>query len=145
VSDLINGISQASQEQAQGVDQVNTAVSQMDKVTQQNAAGAEESASAAEELAAQSMAVKGRVDELTALVHGQSARHSVGKTSFDKPSAGSKKTTAGHPSVKKPSAIKNKPVPVAGRNKPVPVAAALTEAPASESFQLSDTEDLKDF
>ena len=39
-------ISAASAEQAQGIDQVNTAVSQMDKVTQQNAANAEESASA---------------------------------------------------------------------------------------------------
>lgn len=34
VSDLTRGISQASQEKAQGVDQVNVAVSQMDKVTQ---------------------------------------------------------------------------------------------------------------
>ena len=70
VTELINGIAQASQEQAQGVDQVNTAVSQMDKVTQQNAAGAEESASAAEELNAQAQSVKGRVDELAALVSG---------------------------------------------------------------------------
>ena len=49
VTDLVNGISRASDEQAQGVDQVNTAVAQMDKVTQSNAAGAEESAAAAEE------------------------------------------------------------------------------------------------
>jgi methyl-accepting chemotaxis protein len=70
VSDLINGIAQASDEQAQGVEQVNTAVSQMDKVTQQNASGAEESAAAAEELAAQSAAVKGMVNELVSLVGG---------------------------------------------------------------------------
>ena len=71
VTDLINGIAQASQEQAQGVDQLNTAVSQMDKVTQQNASGAEESASAAEELAAQAQSVKGAVNDLAALIHGQ--------------------------------------------------------------------------
>jgi len=71
VSDLIDGVTKASQEQAQGVDQVNTAVSQMDKVTQQNAAGAEESASASEELAAQSAALKGMVDELSDIVGGQ--------------------------------------------------------------------------
>jgi len=70
VTDLIDGISKASEEQAQGVDQVNTAVSQMDKVTQQNAAGAEESASAAEELSAQAQTVKGMVNELGALVNG---------------------------------------------------------------------------
>ncbi len=70
VADLVSGITKASEEQAQGVDQVNTAVSQMDKVTQQNAAGAEESASAAEELSAQSLAVKGMVDELAVVVGG---------------------------------------------------------------------------
>ena len=71
VTDLINGISKASEEQAQGVDQVNTAVSQMDKITQQNAAGAEESASASEQLAAQAQTVKGIVDELSVLVGGK--------------------------------------------------------------------------
>ena len=70
VSELINGISKASDEQAQGVDQVNSAVSQMDKVTQQNASGAEESASASEEMAAQAQAVKGMINELMALVGG---------------------------------------------------------------------------
>lgn len=53
VNDLIAEIAAASQEQAQGIDQVNTAVAQMDKVTQQNAANSEESASAAEELSSQ--------------------------------------------------------------------------------------------
>ena len=48
-TDLVAEIAAASQEQAQGIEQVNTAVAQMDKVTQQNAANAEESASAAEE------------------------------------------------------------------------------------------------
>ncbi len=70
VSELVAGIAQASREQAEGVDQVSTAVSQMDKVTQQNAAGAEESASAAEELAAQSENVKAMVADLVALVGG---------------------------------------------------------------------------
>ena len=70
VSDLINGISKASDEQAIGVDQVNTAVSQMDKVTQQNASGAEESAAAAEELSAQAQSVKSLVNELVAITTG---------------------------------------------------------------------------
>jgi methyl-accepting chemotaxis protein len=74
VSDLISGISKASDEQAQGVDQVNVAVSQMDKVTQQNASGAEESASAAEELSAQAQTVKGMVGELMAMVGGAGVR-----------------------------------------------------------------------
>lgn len=53
VNDLIAEIAAASQEQSQGIDQVNTAVAQMDKVTQQNAANSEESASAAEEMSSQ--------------------------------------------------------------------------------------------
>ena len=53
VNDLIAEIAAASQEQSQGIEQVNTAVAQMDKVTQQNAANSEESASAAEEMSSQ--------------------------------------------------------------------------------------------
>jgi methyl-accepting chemotaxis protein len=53
VNDLIAEIAAASGEQSQGIDQVNNAVAQMDKVTQQNAANSEESASAAEELSSQ--------------------------------------------------------------------------------------------
>ncbi len=68
VADLIAGISTASEEQAQGVDQVNSAVSQMSHVTQRNAAGAEESASAAEQMAAQAESVKSMVRELASLV-----------------------------------------------------------------------------
>jgi len=39
---LVEEISAASNEQAQGIEQINKAVSEMDKVTQQNAAGAEQ-------------------------------------------------------------------------------------------------------
>jgi methyl-accepting chemotaxis protein len=49
---------------------VNTAVTEMDKVTQQNAANAEESASAAEELFAQAEQMKKFVGTLTAMVGG---------------------------------------------------------------------------
>ena len=45
VGKLIGEISSASKEQAQGIEQINIAVVEMDKVTQQNAAGAEELAS----------------------------------------------------------------------------------------------------
>ncbi|HAA02439.1 MAG TPA: methyl-accepting chemotaxis protein, partial [Syntrophobacteraceae bacterium] len=46
VADLVGEISAASSEQAQGIEQINRAVTEMDKVTQQNAANAEESAAA---------------------------------------------------------------------------------------------------
>jgi methyl-accepting chemotaxis protein len=50
VSDLIGEISAASAEQSQGISQVGEAVTQLDQVTQQNAALVEESAAAADSL-----------------------------------------------------------------------------------------------
>jgi len=70
---LVGEIAAASKEQSQGIGQVNTAVSQMDKVVQANAAAAEESASAAEELSSQAEQVKQIVDQLLVLVRGKSA------------------------------------------------------------------------
>jgi len=67
-SELIGEISAASQEQAQGIEQVNTAVSAMDKVVQRNAANAEESASVSEEMSAQAENLKEFVAGLVALV-----------------------------------------------------------------------------
>jgi methyl-accepting chemotaxis protein len=65
---LVAEISAASSEQAQGIGQINTAVSELDKLTQQNAANAEESASASEEMSAQAETMKSMVDELVAIV-----------------------------------------------------------------------------
>ena len=47
VSEIIREISLASQEQSAGIEQVNMAITQMDQVTQQNAALVEEAAAAA--------------------------------------------------------------------------------------------------
>ena len=70
VGELVGEIAAASNEQAQGIEQINTAVAQMDKVTQANAANAEESASASEEMNAQAEQIKGVVAELSELVGG---------------------------------------------------------------------------
>jgi methyl-accepting chemotaxis protein len=53
VSDIIGEISAASSEQSDGISQVNTAVLELDQMTQQNAALVEESAAAAESLSEQ--------------------------------------------------------------------------------------------
>lgn len=50
VTDLMAEIAAASEEQSNGIEQVNTAVSQMDEMTQQNAALVEEAAAAAESM-----------------------------------------------------------------------------------------------
>lgn len=68
VGQLVDEIAIASNEQASGIEQVNLAVSDMDKVVQQNAANAEESASAAEEMNAQAEQMKDFVNSLVVLV-----------------------------------------------------------------------------
>lgn len=70
LNDLIAEITAASQEQSQGIEQVNKAISQMESVTQQNASVAEESASAAEELTVQAHTLENVVKNLTLMVKG---------------------------------------------------------------------------
>jgi methyl-accepting chemotaxis protein len=67
---LVGEITAASNEQAQGIDQINRAVTEMDKVTQQNAANAEESAAASEQMNAQAETMKDMVGALVAMVGG---------------------------------------------------------------------------
>jgi methyl-accepting chemotaxis protein len=73
VGKLVGEIAAASNAQSQGIAQVNLAVTEMDKVTRQNAATAEESASASEELNAQSEELKGFVADLSEMVGGSAA------------------------------------------------------------------------
>ncbi|MFA5262745.1 MAG: methyl-accepting chemotaxis protein [Opitutaceae bacterium] len=73
VDSIVAEIAQASQEQSQGVDQLNTAVGQMDKITQSNASNSEETAAAAEELNAQAATLKEAVAQLLELIGGAGA------------------------------------------------------------------------
>ena len=70
VSELLDEITVATNEQAQGVEQINKAVSQMQIVITSNAQTAEESASASKELSAQADNFKDSVDALISMVHG---------------------------------------------------------------------------
>ena len=74
VAQLIDEIAGASGEQAQGIEQINTAVSEMDKVVQQNAANAEETADASEAINGQILQIKDMVSELIALVSGRNGQ-----------------------------------------------------------------------
>ncbi|WP_244831700.1 methyl-accepting chemotaxis protein [Caballeronia sp. TF1N1] len=58
VADLMGEISSASGEQHHGIEQVNTAVMQMDEMTQQNAALVEEASAAAQSMASQSASLR---------------------------------------------------------------------------------------
>lgn len=61
VTDIIGEITAAAQEQRDGIDQINLAVTQLDQMTQQNAALVEEAASAAESLKDQSTRLSGEM------------------------------------------------------------------------------------
>ena len=74
IATLVAEIASASEEQAQGVDQVNQAVVLMDKVVQQNAANAEESAASASEMDAQTVTMNQVVGDLSMLVTGRTVR-----------------------------------------------------------------------
>ena len=91
VGELVGEIAAASNEQAQGIEQVNKAVNEMDKVVQQNAANAEESASASEEMNGQAEQMKGMVGELVAMI-GSSRK---GDQSYSNTGAMVPKTVAG--------------------------------------------------
>ncbi|NKC31263.1 PAS domain S-box protein [Roseomonas sp. BU-1] len=65
VTDIMAEISAASQEQSGGIEQVNVAVSQMDKITQQNAALVEEAAAAAKSMEEQTEALSRMVAGFT--------------------------------------------------------------------------------
>ena len=71
VDQLIVQIAAASKDQSTGIQQVNIAVSQMNKVTQANAASAEETAAASEEMTAQAEELKCAVVNLETILEGQ--------------------------------------------------------------------------
>lgn len=80
--ELVAEIVAASDEQGQGIEQVNIALAQIDQVTQSNASNAEESASAAEELNAMTETLQGVVVDMRSLItRGTSQGQSKGSAS----------------------------------------------------------------
>jgi methyl-accepting chemotaxis protein len=77
VDDIVQEISSASREQSEGIGQINIALAQVDKTTQQAAAHAEETASAAEELRAQAGTLNEAVLQLRTLVDGTPSKKST--------------------------------------------------------------------
>jgi methyl-accepting chemotaxis protein len=70
LDEVLAEIAAASKEQSQGVGEVNMAVSQMDKVTQSNAAAAEENAASSQELSTQAQNLKAVIVQLEQIVTG---------------------------------------------------------------------------
>jgi len=134
VSELVGEIAAASSEQSQGIDQINQAVTQMDHLTQSNAANAEETASAAEEMNGQAKHMRQFVDDLSALVTGQ-----AGDALPDRSAPRSRPAAPPRPAAKAQSPAL----------KPAPARQARLEAPAKakrpEEVIPLDDGDFKDF
>ncbi|WP_309090154.1 methyl-accepting chemotaxis protein [Phenylobacterium sp.] len=86
ITNIVSEIAASAQEQATGLNQVNTAVNQMDQVTQQNAAMVEESTAASHSLATET-------EELARLI----SRFQVGQTAAAQARAPSARTPARAP------------------------------------------------
>jgi methyl-accepting chemotaxis protein/methyl-accepting chemotaxis protein-1 (serine sensor receptor) len=114
VKNLVDEVSLASRQQAQGIDQVTQAITQMEKVTQTTAATAEESAAASEELNAQAEQSMEAVQQLETMVGG---------------GAGTPQAT---PAPAKPGNV------VAMRRRPM-AAPASRPAPAEQAIPFGDT------
>ena len=71
VGELIAEIAEASSQQALGIEQINKATAEMDRVVQQSAAESEETASASEEMKAQAGQMKSFVTDLVRIIGGK--------------------------------------------------------------------------
>ncbi len=70
MDELVAQISDASDEQNKGVGLIQNSITQMDTVTQRNAAGAEETASSSKVLLEQSNSLQSAIEDLVAIVNG---------------------------------------------------------------------------
>ena len=70
VSTIVAEVAEASKEQSIGISQINTALVEMDQVTQSNAAISEQTASAASSLSNEADVLEESVQELLRMVHG---------------------------------------------------------------------------
>jgi methyl-accepting chemotaxis protein len=116
VGDIISEIAAASSEQSAGIDQINKAVSQMDEMTQQNAALAEEASAASESSVSKAV-------DMVKLVEFFSTNSSTGRSSGEvshssrSTSSASSSRSAPRPAqskaaqVKKPASSGKKPAP----------------------------------
>ena len=89
VSVLMGEIATASHEQSQGIDQVNTAISEMDSVTQQNASLVEESSAAGRSLQIQAASLLKEVSFFkgAAMDQPQAALPATGRRNVSQPKA----------------------------------------------------------
>ena len=94
VNDIIQRVKQASAEQASGITEVNQAVTQMDDVTQQNAALVEQAAAAAASLQDQAVKLSAAVAVFTLDSQAPAAHGSADEQAFQDPASAARGTHA---------------------------------------------------
>ncbi len=136
VAQLLTGIATANKEQAQGIDQINLAVSRMEKLTQSNAANSEEAASAGEELSAQARELTEMVRSLATIVGSADSAITSTQTAMRE----------------KPRAAARAAVPAVSQQRRTGPAKQLADHAASKSHMVNpsqiiplEEDDLKDF
>lgn len=92
VGDIISEIAAASAEQSAGIDQINKAVSQMDEMTQQNAALAEEASAASESSVSKAVDMVRLVEFFSTNSSGSGSSSSAEKSFEEKSQAASSRT-----------------------------------------------------
>jgi len=116
VADIMNEITAASQEQSSGIEQVNQAISQMDEMTQQNAALVEQAAAAADSMQTQAAALAQAVSVFKLSLAEQAAQATL--ASAPKPSAAAKASLPAKPAATR-AVVAKAATPPAARAKPV--------------------------
>jgi methyl-accepting chemotaxis protein len=134
VSDIIGEISAASSEQSDGIGQVNIAVTQLDQMTQQNAALVEESAAAAESLKQQAGTLAQAVGIFRLGAEHAAAPAPAFASSASPapaPSSGFKPVVKAKPVVTAAAPVKPAPAKAAPAAQPAPMKAAAAPVAAS--------------
>jgi outer membrane translocation and assembly module TamA len=134
VTDIMGEISSASTEQSQGLSQVGEAVSQMDQVTQQNAALVEESAAAADSLKQQAVQLVNAV-----------AVFKLGANAAQQPMQASPKPSAAFVERRGPDRATNVTRPAFAKGQPTPAAVAAEPLAPQAAAARTGTDDWAQF
>ncbi len=133
---LVADIATAAREQAQGIEQINGGIAQMEQVTQSNASSAEESASAAEELAAQAETLNELVSKLRELIGGAAADSALPGSTPGAAPASKARSTVVVPSHKTAARKPAPPLPAKSRiSIPMPKEPSASAAGEDQNFR----------
>ena len=141
MSDIVAEIASGAQAQSTGIEQVTMAVSEMDKVTQQNAASAEESSSAASELSGQAEELASMVAAFQLSTQAHTNAAAAPRRALTLPSASqTPRALARSPHHSVPRGVRHDDAPL-----PAPRRQASATVRADDAFPMDESSEVKDF